>query len=41
VPVVGFVLPTALLGAAALALGLGDTVAGWRARPRPHAAGRL
>jgi hypothetical protein len=41
VPVVGVLLPAALLGAAALALGLGDTVAGWRARPRGPAAGRL
>jgi hypothetical protein len=41
VPVVGVLPPVALLGAAALALGLGDTVAGWRARPRPSAASRL
>ncbi len=41
VPLVGVTLPAALLGVAALALGLGDTLAGWRARPRPHAAGRL
>jgi hypothetical protein len=33
VPLVG-VLPLAALLAAALALGLGDTVGGWRARPR-------
>jgi hypothetical protein len=41
VPVVGLLLPAALLGAAALALGLGDTVAGWRARPGPSTATRL
>ncbi len=40
VPLVGVALPAGLLGAAALALGLGDTLAGWRARPRPQAAGR-
>jgi hypothetical protein len=40
VPLVGVALPAALLAAAALALGLGDTVAGWRARPRASAAGR-
>jgi hypothetical protein len=41
IPVVGVLLPAALLGVAALALGLGDTLAGWRARSRPPAAGRL
>jgi hypothetical protein len=34
VPLVGVTLPLAALLAAALALGLGDTVGGWRARPR-------
>lgn len=37
VPLVGLTIPAALLGAAALALGLGDTVGGWRPR-RPAAA---
>jgi hypothetical protein len=34
VPLVGVTLPLAALAAAALALGLGDTVGGWRSRPR-------
>ena len=38
VPLVGVTAPALLLGAAALALGLGDTVAGWRARARPEPA---
>jgi len=40
VPLVGVALPAALLGFSALALGLGDTLAGWRSRPRSQAVGR-